>query len=708
MLDFLTPYPFATKPGQPTQLSRTFFLGDLAWRLLKLLDLDRRAAIQAAGADITLLPWYWRLQKRSRASHSQPGQRQWLIGCTGPLYLKGELAPLLPYLALAEEIQLGRELTFGRGYFRLHVPGPAYFEKNLHDKKILSTLATEILAERDDVAGCGDDECFASTLQQHLARDPKLPAESLPAPLPQALLRHLHRLLAPIFNPMFDAPTPSYRKGYSLATAVERIHTAFQHGLVFVATANLPQAATMLVPERLAEALDALLPDADRAFRAWLRAGWQAAITSAEAGERADPLTRLLLNLYWQPLDTAVLATGATLVRQDDAFILLAASREQAEAAAQAARVTLAELGMDVLPDDLIVQEASTGLTFLGVAFGAQAATAEPPPVVRKPVYITQHGCFLGVSGQTLDIRCHDQEGDRLPLHRVSEIIVQGQASFSSALVRQCHAHDIPLSLELGSGQGMTTIIPNTAAAYRVAYRQAVKFERLDTMARCDLAKTLVKGKLEGYRTLFQQRYHPGTQALLQALARAMQSAEAAADVAQLRGVEGAAARRCFAELNTLIIPEALRMARRRQQNPDPGNSLLNFCYHLLYIRLNSIVRALGLNPFLGFLHAPDNRYESLVYDLMEIFRTRIDRLVLRLFNLKTVGIQDFVATDQGARLTSAARRRVLMQFERELLTPGRGGEPPLGETLYAQAVLVRDYFVADRPWQLLIWNRRD
>lgn len=143
---------------------------------------------------------------------------------------------------------------------------------------------------------------------------------------------------------------------------------------------------------------------------------------------------------------------------------------------------------------------------------------------------------------------------------------------------------------------------------------------------------------------------------------------------------------------------------------PDAINSVLNLCYYLLFTRLNATIRAVGLNPFLGFLHEPTDRYESLVYDMEELFRARIDRLVLRLINLQTITEADFTVTERGHWLTAEARRRVLLQFEREMTTPGRAGGVALGEAIHAQAVSLREYFVADRPLQLFVWRegRRD
>lgn len=726
-LEFLTPFAFTPLGKTPTRLDHDTFLDRIAARFQTLFGGDWSSQVRTAGAAVELLPYYWRFERTTRSSRSQPGQQQWLKGCVGTLYLKGDLAPLLPFLLLAEETQLGSRLTFGQGYFRLQIPGPAYFQTRLTDTKRIRSAVDNMLERHDQAivtlaeAGFDSEAALCEDIRRivasgdfqpepHsaflLAREGKrarlverLSAEGL------ALHQHLHSLLADVLDRLFDDAAVGYRKGYSLATAAERIQQALADGYDTVVRADIQDFFPSVRLDRLEQLLDGLLPQADRILRQLLRAclhtGYQ---MSGEFHPRGaglatgSPLSPLLANLYLDRLDKTLIAAGAFLVRYADDFVILAKGGDEAERLLALAQDTLEQIGLALHPEKTLLQSVETGFRFLGMDFGPDAETVAADPPLRKPLYLTESGCFLGVSGDALDIRRKGSVVETLPLHRISEVIVLGYVSLSSTLVRRCSEQRIPISLTLSNGYHISTIAPASRRYHETGYRQALKFAALQTHEHLAIAKEFAAGKLNAYRAFFRQRYRPGSSELSRALERSITDIHSAAETQEVRGIEGAAARRCFAELNQLIQDPAFHIEKRIRKNPDPINSLLNFGYHLLFTRINATVRATGLNPYLGFLHSPTNRYESLVYDIEELFRARIDRLIVRVLNLRIITSQDFVQTERGNRLTREAVKRFVHQFEREMASTRRNGGIPLGQAIHAQVICLREYFVANRP----------
>ena len=65
-------------------------------------------------------------------------------------------------------------------------------------------------------------------------------------------------------------------------------------------------------------------------------------------------------------------------------------------------------------------------------------------------------------------------------------------------------------------------------------------------------------------------------------------------------------------------------------------NSLLNYGYATLYARIWQAVLAVKLNPSIAVLHAYQAGKPTLVYDLIEIFRSQaVDRIVIGLIKKK-------------------------------------------------------------------------
>lgn len=192
-----------------------------------------------------------------------------------------------------------------------------------------------------------------------------------------------------------------------------------------------------------------------------------------------------------------------------------------------------------------------------------------------------------------------------------------------------------------------------------------------------------------------------------------MQQMYQAGDVEQVRGLEGAAAKKIYQRLNNFIDDESFRILKRDRRSPDRMNALLNFGYYLLFSRINATVRAVGLNPYLGFLHSPQDNYESLVCDIEELFRARIDRLIIRLINLKVVTRDDFVEAERGLILKKDAVRKFIEQFEAEmekkkleryLITQGRHLYPDNN----AEKMGDREQFAFLLPMEKINGNKKD
>ena len=122
---------------------------------------------------------------------------------------------------------------------------------------------------------------------------------------------------------------------------------------------------------------------------------------------------------------------------------------------------------------------------------------------------------------------------------------------------------------------------------------------------------------------------------------------KSAQSVAELDGVEGAAAREYFQGLMHFNKSDLVWDGRKRHPAEDPLNALLSFAYTLLMQEVAALIEGVGLDPFLGFLHQLDYGRPSLALDVIEPFRHPIaDRLVLQLVNRHIMGMDDFVKRD--------------------------------------------------------------
>ena len=92
---------------------------------------------------------------------------------------------------------------------------------------------------------------------------------------------------------------------------------------------------------------------------------------------------------------------------------------------------------------------------------------------------------------------------------------------------------------------------------------------------------------------------------------------------------------------------------------------MLSFGYAMLEKDVRRAVATAGLASSIGFLHELNYRKDSLVYDLMEVFRpTIIDKLVLRCISLKMFAESDFVISDGKCLFEEDAKKRFIYEYE--------------------------------------------
>lgn len=160
----------------------------------------------------------------------------------------------------------------------------------------------------------------------------------------------------------------------------------------------------------------------------------------------------------------------------------------------------------------------------------------------------------------------------------------------------------------------------------------------------------------------------------------------------ELRGYEGAASRMYFTVLKHAIQPHWAEFKGRSMNPPrDNVNAVLSFTYTLLNHLIESYILAEGMDTYVGYLHTVEYGRKSLIFDLMEEFRSPLcDTLTVALFNLGILNQDDFrqidfssndeeyplepmdeeddkVSTRKGVLLTRDGLRKVIEKFEAKL-----------------------------------------
>ncbi len=188
-------------------------------------------------------------------------------------------------------------------------------------------------------------------------------------------------------------------------------------------------------------------------------------------------------------------------------------------------------------------------------------------------------------------------------------------------------------------------------------------------------------------------------------LKEAIENAMKAESNDSLRGIEGEAASVYFSVFDDMILQQKddFHFSGRNRRPPlDRVNALLSFTYSLCTGMCTSALEAVGLDPYVGFLHTDRPGRRSLALDLLEEFRAVMcDRFVLTQINKRNIAPNHFILREDGAVLLNDEGRRLILtawqnRKNDEIRHPFLDEKVQWGMIPYTQALLLARYLRGD------------
>lgn len=305
----------------------------------------------------------------------------------------------------------------------------------------------------------------------------------------------------------------------------------------------------------------------------------------------------------------------------------------------------------------------------------------QPPAELRRlhparddklPVYVQRQGARISLRGERLSIWSEDEGSVEARLGNTSQISVLGNVQITPQALRTVLERGIPVSFFTYGGWFVGRAVGHDSK--NVELRLAQYAGATDPALSLRFARGFVVSKILNCRTMLRRNQEKPSAVALSELKQLSRKAAEADSLGELLGLEGTAARAYFSEFTGMLKPEDGEIGvfdldgRNRRPPRDPINALLSFSYSLLAKDFALTLGAVGLDPLLGFYHQPRFGRPALALDMMEEFRPLVaDSVVIGVVNNGVIRGSDFVRSPAGTALKPAARRRLILAYERRM-----------------------------------------
>lgn len=294
------------------------------------------------------------------------------------------------------------------------------------------------------------------------------------------------------------------------------------------------------------------------------------------------------------------------------------------------------------------------------------------------PLYVHTQGARLCYRDRRLVVEKEGRTLTAVPVVHVSEVVLLGNVSLTPPALTYLLGGGIDVIFLTLEGRYKGRLVGPERGNGLLRLRQYARVS--DAEGALGVARAIVEAKLHNLRTLLR-RYarraddserEAALSAAADRLTELILRVERTRTLNALNGVEGRGAAVYFSVFRHLITVPGWRFERRaRRPPPDPVNALLSFGYTLLTHQMASVVWAVGLDPYLGFLHREAYNRPSLALDLIEPFRpVLVDSLVLRCLNNRILLPEHFMEDGEGpypVRMGEEGRSRLIREWEGRL-----------------------------------------
>lgn len=276
-------------------------------------------------------------------------------------------------------------------------------------------------------------------------------------------------------------------------------------------------------------------------------------------------------------------------------------------------------------------------------------------------LHINSFGLTLGISKNKFVVKEYGRVKQSYPFDKISRIILEGKAiSISTDVIKKSVQNNITIDFLDKNAISYASLITYKAATTQKIQKQSMV---LNSELHLYLAKSFIKGKAKNQINYLKylNKYHKLFDQNITKMEHTYKNIQKASTVNEIMGYEGSISVIYWDSIKLILdVPFEARVTFGAK---DIVNSSLNYAYAILYGKVqHSLVHA-GLSLNISFLHALDEQKPTLVYDMIEEFRTFVvDRTIFSMLNKN-----EPIKLDKDGLLNKASKQLISKNIKEKL-----------------------------------------
>lgn len=287
-------------------------------------------------------------------------------------------------------------------------------------------------------------------------------------------------------------------------------------------------------------------------------------------------------------------------------------------------------------------------------------------------IYLLNYGISVHKNGGRLIVKDIEGQISSVPLLQVEQLVVSYNCQITTQTIFALLGEGCSIVYVTKKGIVAGVLSKNEKTVKRLLCQADVFADKEEQLS---ITQSLLKKKVITQQRLLEKyaksKVAPQLKTAIKRLKIFAKMLDEKRSISELRGLEGMTSRIYFSCFPYILDQSVWHWTGRNRRPPKDGiNALLSYGYAFLEKEVRLAIIGAGLDCRLGFFHANNDRKDSLVYDLMEMFRCLIiDQFTLKLANYRMFSPEDFLIDERGGCYLSDTGRAHWISLYETMMT---------------------------------------